>query len=312
MLRAAGGRRGQCECRNCDGGNGQGSSLVRERQRDAGSAPGPVPRRRFHGPAALRCRGPARRAPLRRGHAAGPRHTRCDRPAGVDRPRGHGPARDIVRDRRDRCRARRTAERRGAGRPGRQHVHGAPLVPDAPAGLWTAVARTGADGRQDGSVPVLAVAGDPRPLVDSNAGHAAAARDLHRPDPRATRAARRDEREQRSGGADGWRVPLRHAAADSFIPDRDRGRTARVARARAAHGDLRGATADRRRGARVRRHGKDAHGLRDAVRSVSLGTVRPAGPAAFLSLRRDGESAPDLPHADGHRRRPQPGRADRA
>ena len=51
---------------------------------------------------------------------------------------------------------------------------------------------------------------------------------------------------------------------------------------------------------------------RGAVRSLSLGPLRHARPAAVLPLRRDGESDADLPHPDLHRRRQEPGQPDRA
>jgi hypothetical protein len=69
-----------------------------------------------------------------------------------------------------------------------------PTGPHAPGPLGPAVARAGADGGQDRSFPVHAIAGHPRAVMDSVAGHAGTACDLHRAYPCAVRPARRHER----------------------------------------------------------------------------------------------------------------------
>ena len=51
---------------------------------------------------------------------------------------------------------------------------------------------------------------------------------------------------------------------------------------------------------------------REAVRPVSLGALRHPGAAAVVPVRRHGEPAPDLRHADRDRRRQVAGVADRA
>ena len=68
----------------------------------------------------------------------------------------------------------------------------------------------------------------------------------------------------------------------------------------------------RRGGARVRRSRGDDRRRREALRPVPLGSLRHARAAAELSVRRHGESAPDVPDADGDHGRPLAGVADRA
>ena len=63
---------------------------------------------------------------------------------------------------------------------------------------------------------------------------------------------------------------------------------------------------------RVRRHREDDRDRRAAVRPVPLGPLRHPGAAAVVPVRRHGEPAPDLRHADGHRRRQVAGVAGRA
>ena len=60
------------------------------------------------------------------------------------------------------------------------------------------------------------------------------------------------------------------------------------------------------------RHREDGRRGREALRPLSLGPLRHARAAAVLSVRRHGKPDPDLPHADLHRRRPEPGQPDRA
>ncbi len=66
---------------------------------------------------------------------------------------------------------------------------------------------------------------------------------------------------------------------------------------------------DREGGLGAGGHREDDGGRREALRALSLGPLRPARPAAQLPVRRHGESAPHLRHADDHRRRPLAGRS---
>ena len=132
--------------------------------------------------------------------------------------------------------------------------------------------------------------------------------------PRAARHARGHERRQcqPSLSAD-RRLPVRHAAGDSLVSDRARRRQARVPRHRPAHRRVRRKLASSRpRPSEFAETEQMIAGQRETVRPVSLGPLRPADPAAVVSVRRHGESAALLHHADGDRRRPQPDRAHRA
>ena len=79
-------------------------------------------------------------------------------------------------------------------------IRGAHLLPDAAGSVRPAVGRAGADGRQDRSIPVLAVGSHPRAQLDPAAGLAAGAHDLRRHHSRASRHARGDERRAQGPG----------------------------------------------------------------------------------------------------------------
>ena len=101
---------------------------------------------------------------------------------------------------------------------------------------------------------------------------------------------------------------LRDAAADPAVPLRVRGGRSRrrgtSRRARACGRSPRSSRPPRGSSPHVER--SLARG-RGAVRPLRLGALRPAHDAALVPLRRHGEPAAHLPHADAARRRPQPG-----
>ena len=171
------------------------------------------------------------------------------------------------------------------------------------------MADPGADRRPRASLHVHAVAGDPCAELGPAAGQPRRAGDLRRPHPDAGRAARGDERGQRSGRGGRRRLPLRHAAADPLLPDRAGRRRPGVPAAGRADRRLRGAVRGGSRGGRVRRHRIDDGGDRAALRPLPLGALRPARAPAELSVRRDGEPPADLRDTDDPGRRPEPGLA---
>ena len=97
------------------------------------------------------------------------------------------------------------------------------------------------------------------------------------------------------------RVPA--DAAGSAVSHRARRRRHRVPVARPAHRRLHRAGDARCGRVRVRRPREDGHRRRVAARPVPLGTLRPARPAAVVPVRRHGEPAADVRHADDPRRR---------
>ena len=111
----------------------------------------------------------------------------------------------------------------------------------------------------------------------------------------------------------GRRLPLPHAAGDPVLPAGARGRRPRVpaARRRAAASTPSRAV-DRARRLGARRHAEDDRRRREALRPLPLGALRHAGAAAELPVRRHGEPAAHLRHADHPRRRPLAGLAGRA
>ncbi len=108
------------------------------------------------------------------------------------------------------------------------------------------------------------------------------------------------------------RLQLQDAAQRRALHDRDRRRRPRVPRTRSPHRRLDRTGHARPRRRRARRHRENGRGGREALRPVSLGSLRPARPPARLPLRRNGKSHPHLPHADLHRRRQEPRRPRRA
>ena len=150
---------------------------------------------------------------------------------------------------------------------------------------------------------------NPCARLDSAAGHTRCAGHLPRNRAHAARTTGGDERRQRRRDAARRRVPVRDAPADSVISDCARRRRSRVSVDGGAHGGVCRAVGGRVGRRRVQRHRGDDGGHRTAVRTVSLGALRPAGAAAQLSVRWHGEPAADVRHADRHRRGQEPGRA---
>ena len=165
------------------------------------------------------------------------------------------------------------------------------------------------DGGEDPTVPVLPRAGDPQPVVDPDTGLARHPSDLGRGDHRARAADRRHvgrdaDARRRTRGRWPAPLPLPDGQAGRALPDRAGGRRSEVPGDRPAHwrvGRTRHAQASRRR---VRRPAQDGRHGGSAVRPLSLGPLRPARPAARLSVRRHGEPAPHLCHAHCARGRP--------
>ncbi|WP_374039757.1 hypothetical protein [Massilia sp. Dwa41.01b] len=114
------------------------------------------------------------------------------------------------------------------------------------------------------------------------------------------------DNDPKATGKGGWKFNMPQPIP-SYL---DRHRRAGGAHPGRAHRRLRRAGPHRRRSLRIRRHREDGRRRRIAVRSVSLGALRHAGVAAFVPDRRHGKPAPDLPHPDHDRGRPQPGRPD--
>ena len=124
--------------------------------------------------------------------------------------------------------------------------------------------------------------------------------------------ARRDERRERRKGDGQGRLEIQDAAADSILPAGHCHRRAGSAQTRSPLRRVCRTAAHQGGRIRAGRHGKDDPGRRSAVRPVWMGTLRHDRAAAIVPLRRHGKPAPDLPHADHDRGRPQPGRPDRA
>ena len=101
------------------------------------------------------------------------------------------------------------------------------------------------------------------------------------------------------------RPPLRvqAQATGPAVPDCPRRRGYRSAQRRAAYGRVHGAVSPGRGRAGIRGPRAHGHGGGIAARSLSLGPLRPAGPAAVVSVRRDGEPAAHICDADDHCRR---------
>ncbi len=119
---------------------------------------------------------------------------------------------------------------------------------------------------------------------------------------------RQSSRHGRSWAADSFEMPQPIPA----LPARARGRRAGRARARRPRVGRRRAVAAGRRRQRVRGDPQDDRRGGIALRPLRLGALRRAGHAAVVSLRRDGKSAPHLPHALGDRGRSLAGQRGRA
>ena len=106
---------------------------------------------------------------------------------------------------------------------------------------------------------------------------------------------------------------LQDGQAGRALSDRARGRRPQVPAARARG---RACGPSRRRLLPAARELEDTEKMIGAaealVRALSVGPLRHAGAAAVLPVRRDGKSDDDLPDADLHRRRQEPGQPDRA
>src|SRR5476651_295383 len=211
------------------------------------------------------------------------------------------------------ARQARSRERPGAahriGQPAEQGPH---LLSHRADRTRPAVDDAAADHVRQAALHVQPVRGNQRALVGAGAGHAGRALHLQRPHRSAGRPARRHERGKRPEGHRRRRLEIHHAAADTIVSAGDRHRRNRRAQPRPAHRRLRRAGAHRSGGLRNGRHRKNGQRRRIPVRAIPLGALRHDRAAAVLPHRRHGKSAPDLRHADHDRRRPQPGRPDRA
>ncbi len=99
-------------------------------------------------------------------------------------------------------------------------------------------------------------------------------------------------------------VRVRPRPAGAALPVRDRHRRHRVQARRPAVGRVRRAVGRGTGGIGVRRPREDDRGGRGAWRAVPVGPLRRAGAAAVVPVRRHGEPARHLRHADDPGRRP--------
>ena len=165
--------------------------------------------------------------------------------------------------------------RRSASRTGR---------PRRPCGLqWLEPSLTAGKAR---AVPVHAVGGDPCAIVDPARRTRPASRITYVGGrPRAEGADRGDggglAGEARGGPRGG--LPVRDAAADPVVPDRDGRRRPGVPPARPADRRLGRAERARVGGLRIRRRRGHGRVDREAVRPLSMGPLRHPGPAARAS-----------------------------